>query len=240
MDGSGQGKSVRVGAVQMMGRYLTEPEQRRLFAAVRGTASLLARRDAAWMEALRSTGMRITEWARMTRGDARLALESGYVFIPKERRKGRKGKRVDHSVLVTEPVAAALGTLLEVGEAFGATEDAAPLVRSRKHGAMSVRQYQERVRFWARRAGIGGAVSPHWFRHTRAMNIMRRSTSTDPRGIVQAALGHASIASTGVYTRVAREDLERELHAVDGRRRVEKRRLRSHYEAMAAAAQVGA
>lgn len=226
----------RAGAVQVMGRYLTEPEQRRLFAAVRGTASLLARRDSAWMEALRSTGMRITEWARMTRGDARLALETGYVFIPKDRRKGR---RADHSVLVTEPVAAALGTLLEVGEAFGAADEAAPLVLSRKHAAMSVRQYQERVRFWARRAGIAGAVSPHWFRHTRAMNIMRRSTARDPRGIVQATLGHASIASTGVYTRVAREDLERELHAVDGRRRVEKRELRAHYEAMAAAAQVG-
>ena len=103
---------------------------------------------------------------------------------------------------------------------------------------MTVRQYEHRIRHWAEAAGITEAVTPHWLRHTRAKNIMRNSTSNDPRGIVQRALGHSSIASTGIYTEIDRDELAEALHQVDAPatdRRAVKRGLRKAYEGRAVA-----
>ena len=41
-------------------------------------------------------------------------------------------------------------------------------------------------------------LTPHWLRHTRGMNILRRSRSTNALKVAQRALGHASLASTGL------------------------------------------
>lgn len=48
----------------------------------------------------------------------------------------------------------------------------------------------------ARRAGIQGKVSPHWLRHSHASHALERGT---PISLVQSTLGHASVATTGVY-----------------------------------------
>lgn len=217
--------------MSMMKRYLTEEEQRRLLAEVGRYASPLARRDAAWIRVLIYSGMRIGEFAQMTVGDAIEALKTGYLFIPREH---RKGGRHDHQVLVTDPLRDALRALLaaraEIVGGDHTVPETAPLVLSRKNQAMTVRAYEQRVQHWARAAGLPPGASPHWLRHTRAMNIMRRSTSNDPRGIVQAALGHTSISSTGVYTRPSKEDVERDLQLVDGRRRIRREDLRAEYE----------
>lgn len=209
-----------------MYRYLTEAQQRQLVGTLKALSSLQARRDLAWITLLRDTGMRIGEFSRMDVGDARLALQSGWLFIPREH---RKGKRSDHSVPVTRTVREALAALLGFQREMGGSgADDEPLVLSRKHQRMSVRAYQERVAHWCRAAGF--EASPHWLRHTRAMNIMRKTTSRDPRGIVQAALGHASISSTGIYTRVTKEQLRAALDEVDGTRAMARGGLRKAWE----------
>jgi integrase/recombinase XerD len=52
------------------------------------------------------------------------------------------------------------------------------------------------VRAAAGRAGIELPVSPHWFRHAHASHALDRGA---PIHLVQATLGHASIATTGKY-----------------------------------------
>ncbi|MBU1692314.1 MAG: tyrosine-type recombinase/integrase [Gammaproteobacteria bacterium] len=213
---------------QVMKRYLTDPEQKKLLSTIRQFADVPARRDSAWVSLLISTGMRVGEFSRMTVGDARAALRTGYIFIPREH---RKGQRADHEVLVTVPVRAALEQLLEIHcNVDGGGEDDSPLVLSRKGCALTIRAYQQRVELWSKMAGLPEGVSPHWFRHTRAMNIMRKTTSNDPRGIAQAALGHVSIGSTAIYTATSREDLEKALNEVDGAGRVRLPQLRKEYE----------
>lgn len=211
-------------------RYFTEAEQTQLLRAVQRVNSREARRDAAWIALLRDSGMRIGELAKMQPAAARLALERGWLFIPKAH---RKGKRRDHNILVTDSIRKDLQQLLAVRPEFS-RDDApdAPLIYSRRLTAMSIRGFQDRFAFWASEAGIKG--SPHWMRHTRAMNIMRRSTSNDPRGIVQAALGHDDISSSGIYTQMSKEDLVRELQAVDVPRRARRRDMRALYEGVAA------
>lgn len=202
----------------MLRRYLTPDEQQRLIKAAQQQSDILARRDAAWLDALLLSGLRITEFSLITLGDSLISLQSKYLFIPKERRKGGKS---DHRVFVTAPLRAALKTLIAIryemtGEQHSLVD--VPLVVSRQHDgcqAMSVRSFQLRFKHWAAIAGLPPDASPHWLRHSRAMNIMRNSEAADPRGITKEALGHASIASTGVYTGVLREELEQALTQTD-------------------------
>jgi len=217
----------------MLKHYLTEDEQKTLLGTVKRYTDVLARRDYAWIRLLRDTGFRITEFSLITVNTALVSLQTGYIYIPREHRKGKKR---DHSKLVTEPVRAALLDLLDIRREMGYLDDGdVPLVMSRKHVGMSVRAFQHRLAQWARDAGIQGNVSPHWMRHTRGMNIMRRTQAKDPRGIVQVELGHSTISSTGVYTGVTREDLEQALREVDGAPSIRKRDVRREYQRRAAA-----
>lgn len=217
-----------------MERYLTEVEQARLLEVLRRSAALpLDRRDAAAIRALVHSGMRLGEFLAVTLGDALAALQSGYLYLPKTSRKG--GAR-DHSVFLTEALRADLRELIKVRYEL-APEDCAgtaPLVIGRTGHGLTCRAFQLRFGEWAARAGLPPKASPHWLRHTRAMNIMRRSTAKDPRGVVQSALGHASIRSTGVYTATPREEVEAALAETDGRvGRVTRAALRRAFEGRA-------
>lgn len=219
----------------MLRRYLTPDEQQLLLKTARQPADLFARRDAAWLSALLLSGLRITEFSRITLGAAVEALKSKYLFVPKENRKGGAS---DHHVFVTAPLRAALETLITIryemtGEADSALDGA--LVVSRQHStasAMSVRSFQLRFKHWAQLAGLPADASPHWLRHSRAMNIMRQSQAADPRGVAKEALGHRSISSTGIYTGVLREELEQALATTDAPkgRRVSLAALRKEFD----------
>lgn len=212
----------------MMKRYLTEAEQRRLLSVVKGQAGVLAQRDHAWMRLLVETGMRVNELATLTFAQAADALASGWLVVSKEQ---RKGKRRGHEYLVTNPVRQALITLMELQDELRPLlpmplEVQPPLIWGRcgvvggkvlcEH--MSVRSFQARMKHWAYLAGLPEGVSPHWLRHTRGVNIVRRCRGNNPLKVAQLALGHASVASTGIYTQMCREEFEAEMHAVAGGR----------------------
>ncbi|NBC23229.1 MAG: tyrosine-type recombinase/integrase [Gammaproteobacteria bacterium] len=109
----------------------------------------------------------------------------------------------------------ALRSLLKIRRDMGFAEaDDAPLIVSRNHRGLSVRSFQARMRKWCQSAGLPVHATPHWFRHTLAMRLMRNSTAADPRGVVQGALGHRDINSTAVYTRPSREDVDRAMQEV--------------------------
>jgi integrase/recombinase XerD len=75
--------------------------------------------------------------------------------------------------------------------------DDSPVFTSRKgHGHLDSSQVHRIVRSAADRAGIGKNVSPHWFRHAHASHALDRGC---PIHLVQATLGHSSVATTGRY-----------------------------------------
>lgn len=185
-------------------RYLTEAEERQLLGTVRQYADPLAQRDHAWMRWLRQTGIRVAAASRFTCHDARQALATGYQTV-----RGEKGGRTT-TVYLNKRGRAALQDLLRIRRAMGHPEHPeAPLVVSRRRRGLSVRSYQARMRYWCQLAGLDVQASPHWFRHTLAKRLMARSTATDPQGVVQLALNHASRESTTVYTLPDREDMQR-------------------------------
>ena len=209
-----------------MERYLTPTEQQQLLNAAYRVNDPLAQRDYHIMSALLHSGCRITEFSLIARGDVWDALKSGYLFIPREHRKG--GKR-DHKVFVTKTLRLHLVALLNMNDSQLASD---PLVPGRNGNPLTVRNYQQRIRYWAQQAGLPMNVTPHFFRHSRAMNIMRSSEASDPRGIVQHALGHSSVATTGIYTAPNRELIESTLEAIDGHagRRASMTTLRKGFE----------
>lgn len=238
------------GQERTMNRYLTEPEQARLLAVLKQhSGEPLAARDYAWVRALRHSGLRIHEFSLINVGDALAALRTGYLFIPRENRKGwnrteredgkQKKPPQDLQTYLTAALREAIADLLksryEITQADCRETDA--LVVSRAGRRMSVRAYQLRLAEWAQLAGLPSGVSPHWLRHTRAMNIMRDSSARDPRGVVQRALGHADIRSSGVYTQTPREEVEAALDEIDQLQpnRVSRAALRRAYEGRVAA-----
>jgi site-specific recombinase XerD len=71
-----------------------------------------------------------------------------------------------------------------------------PVFKSRKNRALCRSQIGRIVVTAAKRTGITGQVSPHWLRHAHASHALERGT---PIALVQATLGHANPATTGVY-----------------------------------------
>jgi site-specific recombinase XerD len=79
-----------------------------------------------------------------------------------------------------------------------------PVFASRKgHGHLHPSQVKRIVTTAAERAGVEGQVSPHWLRHAHASHALDRGA---PIHLVQATLGHASVATTGKYLHARPDD----------------------------------
>lgn len=72
----------------------------------------------------------------------------------------------------------------------------APVFLSRKGGALDPSAVHRIVKAAAARAGLAADVSAHWLRHAHASHALDRGA---PIHLVQATLGHASVATTGRY-----------------------------------------
>ena len=130
----------------------------------------LAMRDRALFELAYSSGLRLSELAQLDIAGCDLATGEVRVFG-----KGSKERVV--------PVGAA-------------ARDAALFIG--RHGRrLSSRAIQQRLGEWAIRQGLTRHVHPHMLRHSFASHVLQ--SSGDLRA-VQEMLGHASIASTQVYT----------------------------------------
>lgn len=227
--------------MSMQKRYLSEPQQRQLLKAAKSCSDPLAQRDYHWMSALILTGMRIQEFGLMTASIVRQALHVGWLVNPKAH---CKGKRKENEYLVTAQLRVHLVALLKISDSCAedvglTTQPDQPLVWGRGQSAcapvapLSVRSYEARLKLWAATAGLDPRISPHWLRHTRGMNIMRRSRGDNPLKVAQIALNHSSLKSTGIYLQLSREDYEREVQQVDGGR-LSKRAARQMAQEVAA------
>ena len=188
-------------------KYLTEAEERQLFKHIKQFSEVTARRDYAWMRVLRYTGIRVSTMAQFTVADALDSIAKGRLIRRNEISKRNKG---GHTHLL-EVAKKALKDLLKIREEMGYSnrDESQPLVMSRQHGGLKVRSYQTACTQWGKRAGLPVPLTPHVFRHTLGKRIVAKSSSAEPRNIVQSQLGHADLSTTAIYTMPDREQVRR-------------------------------
>jgi integrase/recombinase XerC len=195
------------------------PDEAVQLAAHAPAATPLALRDKAMTELLYSSGLRLAElvaldW-RFFATQANAPASASWLDLAQRRVTvlGKGGKR--REVPVGGPAIEALQAWLRVrGEL--ADETSRPLFVTRQGGRLTARSVQLRLARLARALGLGVHVHPHVLRHSMASHVLQ--SSGDLRA-VQELLGHASIATTQVYTRLDWQHLAKTYDAAHPRAR---------------------
>jgi len=192
-------------------RVLSARDAARLLDGIPVT-SPLELRDRAMFELAYSCGLRAEEIVSLTVADIDHDAEQLRV-----EGKGRKTRFVP----VGEPAMAAVGLYLErsrgalVAPAHAVASDAGRAVRASRAGVpassadalflsktgrpLGTSDVRRRLRRWTARVGVAEGSSPHALRHSFATHLL--DGGADLRSI-QEMLGHASVSSTQIYTRV--------------------------------------
>ncbi len=148
-------------------------------------------RDKAVCELAYSSGLRLAELIGLDVSDAQAMLRDAEVVVTG---KGRKTRAVPVGSKACEAIAAWLAMRPHL-----AKSDEPALFVSERGRRLSPRAVQARVKRWAVRAGLDTPLHPHVLRHSFASHVLQ--SSGDLRA-VQEMLGHASIATTQIYTKL--------------------------------------
>ncbi len=182
------GRLPRVLSAEQAARLVEAPAQR-IPGGARSAA--LQQRDAALLELLYATGMRISELA---------GLRLSRVDVARRRlRVVGKGNR-ERELLFGRPAMQALARYLRDARPMLATNAADAVfvnVAGTPLGARGARLVVDR---WVQRAGIEMSASPHTLRHSFATHLLEGGA--DLRS-VQELLGHADLATTQIYTHLS-------------------------------------
>ncbi|MBF0436624.1 MAG: site-specific tyrosine recombinase XerD [Magnetococcales bacterium] len=177
-------------------KVLSEADVEALLAAP-DQKDTLGLRDAAMLETLYATGLRVSELVGLTTD----ALDAGYGFL-RVVGKGDKERVVPMGEVALDFIQRYQRFSRPV--LLGRRSVADLFVTQRGHG-MTRQNFWYIIRRYALEAGIQMTLSPHLLRHSFASHLLNHGAEL--RG-VQMMLGHADIATTEIYTHVARERLK--------------------------------
>ena len=162
------------------------PDEAVRLVAIEGNDPLTVR-DRALFELAYSSGLRVSELSALD--VTAVDLASGEVRV------WGKGAK-ERIVPVGGPARDAIRAWLAVRAGLSVADPAAMFV-SRSGRRIAPRAIERRLAAWAVKRGLSRHVHPHMLRHSFASHLLQ--SSGDLRA-VQEMLGHASIASTQVYT----------------------------------------
>lgn len=171
--------------------FLTEDQVTAILSLPK-TESILDLRDKAILETLYSTGARVSELANLKTGD--VDIISGIIKVMG---KGRKERLLP----LGEPALLSIKNYLDKR-----TDKNSSLFINKNNGSLTDRGIRLIVDKYMRQAAINLKISPHTFRHSFATHLLNRGA--DLRS-VQELLGHASIATTQVYTHLTIDTLKK-------------------------------
>lgn len=219
--GSGSDPTDGVGAPRVptgLPKALAEDDIEALLGAVVGDDAI-ARRDRAILETLYAGGLRISELVALSLRD--IDLDEGVL-----RAQGKGNK--ERVVPIGRPACAALAAWLSAQGRDALTparwarrDDAEAVFLNARGGRLSRQGAWGVVRRHGDRVGLGARLTPHVLRHSCATHMLDHGA--DIRA-VQELLGHASISTTQVYTRVTTDRLRRVYDEAHPRARRSRRR----------------
>jgi len=144
---------------------------------------------------LYSTGLRVSELVNLKIEDLNLDDKTGWV------RKGKGSK--DRIFTLSGSLCDDIKNYLEERDNQYVFSKSKPL---------TTRNIQKIIKMTAARAEINKNVTPHTLRHSFATHLLENGT--DVR-IIQSMLGHASIATTQIYTHISSEQIKKVQNPLD-------------------------
>jgi len=158
-----------------------------------------AKRDRAMLELLYASGMRISELVALNLGDVNTA---GDYFV----RCFGKGRK-ERIIPLYEQIAMTVKQYIDEDRprlAHGKKDEA--LFLNARGDRLTRQGFWQKLKEYAKSAGLGDKISPHTLRHSFATHML--SGGADLRS-VQELLGHANISTTQVYTHLTTEHVRR-------------------------------
>jgi integrase/recombinase XerD len=185
-----------------VGKQLPKPisigEVRRLLEQPTKLNTLEAKRDKAMLELLYASGMRISELVSLNLEDVN--TEEGFV------RCFGKGHK-ERLVPIHDQAARAVKEYIEeTRPKLAHHKDEVALFLNPRGERLTRQGFWQKLKEYARSAGLAGKISPHTLRHSFATHML--SGGADLRA-VQELLGHANISTTQVYTHLTSEHVRR-------------------------------
>ena len=174
----------------------------------------LEARDAAMVELLYSSGLRVAELTGLDVAASAAArgwidLQAGEAHV-----LGKGSKR--RSVPVGAAALAALQRWLQLRAQAGVPAEQVALFIGRQGTRLTAQSVWQRLKRRSLQAGLATPVHPHMLRHSFASHVLQ--SSSDLRA-VQELLGHANISTTQVYTRLDFQHLAKAYDAAHPRAR---------------------
>jgi site-specific recombinase XerD len=200
---------------QRLPRRILKPSDARKLLDAPDAATPTGLRDRAILELFYSSGIRLAEMGRLTLPD--VDLQNGFVRII----RGKGGK--DRVVPIGESACQAVARYLAQGRQVwlktrrqpGPT-DALWLSAIQPHQPIAATAIPQLIRHYALDT-LGRGASPHVWRHTCATHLLSNGANIV---YVQRLLGHKSLTTTQIYTRVGITDLKRTLARAHPRARL--------------------
>lgn len=155
--------------------------------------SYIGARDKAIFEVIYASGLRVSEVCAMNIHD---------ISDDSVRVKGKGGK--ERIVPIAKSALDAVDHYLTSYRAQHSDKEELALFLTPKGKRVDRVLVWSRIKFYAKKAGITKAISPHTLRHSFATHLLENGA--DLR-IIQEMLGHASIATTDRYTHVSQKHL---------------------------------
>ena len=187
---------------QRLPKAISVEDVERLLEAASFADTPLAVRDRALIEVLYGTGARISEAVGLVIDDVDLSGRSVTLAG-----KGGKQRRVplgSYAIAAVEAYLVRARPLLSANGAGSRQIVSRRVFLNARGGPLSRQSAWAVLRVAAERAGLRGDLSPHTLRHSFATHLMEGGA--DVR-VVQELLGHASVTTTQIYTRVTVDTL---------------------------------
>lgn len=188
-------------------KWMTKQDEKAFLSTLQKDQSWKGKRDYALCIIGFMTGARLSEIFGLNVGDVK---DQDRLLIRAEMAKRHKERTVPLNKIVSRAISEWLLTKEDLGEPL--KFDSALFV-SQKNGRLSRRSVQEMFTNRTRAAGLQNrGYTVHSMRHSFAKRLVQNGTGIE---VVQKLLGHASLASTGIYIEPGFEEME---EAVNGRK----------------------